>query len=585
MISAAVSSRGCSRASAGEQARTCLRGSAAKIKQSSRNPVLEGPRSHATFAPTFGGLETGGSCAMLDIAAVGAALTRAQQDEALNDLAFFLDEFGSTRAVRVKLQDQESDIKRFKVQVRQLASDGSGACHTNEEVEEDANRQESATTCSATEDADETMAHLDFFLRTYGSTRAVREKLASQKREIVGMQRTIQWLQERRSRAGRREGSSDEPASALTLEMRDEKQDIDTNSTGDTIDADDGGGNEDADILDATMAGDDCEMAAVEEERETRVPVARPPDNLGDRDKEVEKVDTVPREASGVVAALSSHEVERHVVEVSDDRRLRPTDAAKPTESADAVVPDRTAVETSAGGIKRPAVAMLSAAPTIRGKIQKLCGFRGCEKWSWAHGLCCIHDGYRTCSVESCDLIAAAWGLCLQHGGVTRCSSDGCDKNTVSGGHGHCVRHARAQGFLLQGKCKVDGCSCFRASDYYRDTAYERRPVATAKKAKAPVRDHGKLTCKERGCKAKGIVGGDRKGYCFQHGGGYRCQADGCTKARRGCGFCLAHGLNLKSGCKAEGCRKHVVEEGYCLRHYLEREAAGKAPSQRLRQA
>ncbi|KAG7391377.1 hypothetical protein PHYPSEUDO_004912 [Phytophthora pseudosyringae] len=57
---------------------------------------------------------------MLDIKAIGSDLTPKEKDETMTDLAFFLDAFGSTRAVRIKLQEQEKGIKRLGNKVRQL---------------------------------------------------------------------------------------------------------------------------------------------------------------------------------------------------------------------------------------------------------------------------------------------------------------------------------------------------------------------------------------------------------------------------------------------------------------------------------
>lgn len=41
----------------------------------------------------------------------------------------------------------------------------------------------------------ETMTNVEFFLRTFGSTRAVRDKLRIQKLKIVGLRRTLDWCQ------------------------------------------------------------------------------------------------------------------------------------------------------------------------------------------------------------------------------------------------------------------------------------------------------------------------------------------------------------------------------------------------------
>ncbi|GMF51484.1 unnamed protein product [Phytophthora fragariaefolia] len=121
---------------------------------------------------------------MMDIEAVGSDLTSAQQDEVMADLSFFLDEFGSTRAVRVKLQEQQKEIRR-------LMNLKSGGLR-----EEDMNNEEFAIHSSehVSGGVNEIMVDLEFFLRTFGSTRAVREKLEDQKREIAYLYDAVQQL-------------------------------------------------------------------------------------------------------------------------------------------------------------------------------------------------------------------------------------------------------------------------------------------------------------------------------------------------------------------------------------------------------
>ncbi|KAG7391381.1 hypothetical protein PHYPSEUDO_004916 [Phytophthora pseudosyringae] len=138
---------------------------------------------------------------MLDVKAVGSNLTPAQQEETLVDLRFFLDVFGSTSAVRSKLLVQESAIKRLGGQVRHLLDHRDNKFP--QEVEEN-HTQPPDSSIKNDEDVDEIMADIDFFLRTFGSTRAAREKLEGQRQEIVGLRRTLQSLEERQER-GKRE--------------------------------------------------------------------------------------------------------------------------------------------------------------------------------------------------------------------------------------------------------------------------------------------------------------------------------------------------------------------------------------------
>ncbi|ETL89368.1 hypothetical protein L917_11700 [Phytophthora nicotianae] len=128
---------------------------------------------------------------MLDVKGVGSNLTLAEQDEAIADLTFFFDEFGSTGAVRDKLEEQESDIKLLHHQIRRLLNHQSDGF-----VREEGERDKKSRTDIA-EDVDETMKNLDFFIRTFGSTRQVREKLERQRVKVVGLRRTVRWLKER----------------------------------------------------------------------------------------------------------------------------------------------------------------------------------------------------------------------------------------------------------------------------------------------------------------------------------------------------------------------------------------------------
>ncbi|KAG6621348.1 Phosducin protein 3 [Phytophthora cinnamomi] len=155
-----------------------------------------------------------------NVRAVGSDLTPAQKDEVMTDLAFFLDEFGSTRAVCVKLQEQESEIERL----RRLLS---------QETQQDTDTQKRTLSSSeeAVEDVDDIMADLSYFLGTFGSTRAVRERLENQKQEIAALQRATQWVLDARqiqnksdeSRGAVRESA--EPASVHSLSVNERRLD------------------------------------------------------------------------------------------------------------------------------------------------------------------------------------------------------------------------------------------------------------------------------------------------------------------------------------------------------------------------
>ncbi|EGZ10146.1 hypothetical protein PHYSODRAFT_256379 [Phytophthora sojae] len=136
----------------------------------------------------------------MDVTAVGVGLTPAQRDETMTDLSFFLDEFGSTRAARIKLQEQQREIGILETQVRYLLMDRNRGLPSPQEEGKttDSENQSPGNYEFSEESVDDTMADLDFFLRIFGSTRAVREKLENQERKVVGLRRTVQWFQDRR---------------------------------------------------------------------------------------------------------------------------------------------------------------------------------------------------------------------------------------------------------------------------------------------------------------------------------------------------------------------------------------------------
>ncbi|KAG7391378.1 hypothetical protein PHYPSEUDO_004913 [Phytophthora pseudosyringae] len=134
---------------------------------------------------------------MHDVSVVGVGLTPAQQDATMADLVFFLEEFGSTRAVRVELQAQEREIKRFESQIRRFLG-RQGDILSSEETDKD-RINSSKDRVNTEESVDETMADLDFFLQRFGSTRAVRSQLESQRKELVGLKRTVKWFLERQT--------------------------------------------------------------------------------------------------------------------------------------------------------------------------------------------------------------------------------------------------------------------------------------------------------------------------------------------------------------------------------------------------
>ncbi|KAL3667797.1 hypothetical protein V7S43_007348 [Phytophthora oleae] len=122
---------------------------------------------------------------MLDVTSVGANLTPEQQEATLADLTFFLDHYGSTRAVRAKLKEQQREVQRLVDRLQQLLN--------GEDPREDEQRAAAngESVIDHVGDVDETMADVDFFLRVYGSTQAVRHELSVQKNKIEGLNKTI----------------------------------------------------------------------------------------------------------------------------------------------------------------------------------------------------------------------------------------------------------------------------------------------------------------------------------------------------------------------------------------------------------
>ncbi|KAI9983386.1 hypothetical protein PInf_007406 [Phytophthora infestans] len=123
---------------------------------------------------------------MLDVTTVSSELTSAST---LSDLAFFLDQFGSTHAIRLKFHEQQSEIRRLERQVKRVMN------NENETAREE-------TVCSVDSyqvgnDMEQATTDLAFFLKTFGSARAVRENLELQRHRIVGLQRTLQWFTDR----------------------------------------------------------------------------------------------------------------------------------------------------------------------------------------------------------------------------------------------------------------------------------------------------------------------------------------------------------------------------------------------------
>lgn len=71
--------------------------------------------------------------------------------------------------------------------------------------------------------------------------------------------------------------------------------------------------------------------------------------------------------------------------------------------------------------------------------------------------------------------------------------------------------------------------------------------------------------CSHDGCE-KGAVSGGVPGLCISHGGGRRCNVEGCPKSAAGpTNFCVAHGGGKR--CASEGCSRQPNRGGFCRNH------------------
>lgn len=129
---------------------------------------------------------------MPDMCTVESELTPEQLHATIEDVKYFLDDFGSTRAVRRTLLEQKSDIRQLKCTIKRLTEQPSefvGDYDSNGARLDDVyHNDECAVDCIMTD--------VQFFMETYGSTSNVRQLLASQRKEVIGLQRTVRFLEE-----------------------------------------------------------------------------------------------------------------------------------------------------------------------------------------------------------------------------------------------------------------------------------------------------------------------------------------------------------------------------------------------------
>ena len=135
---------------------------------------------------------------------------------------------------------------------------------------------------------------------------------------------------------------------------------------------------------------------------------------------------------------------------------------------------------------------------------KSLCSVAACFAKDVGGGKCKSHGGRATCTKEGCDRKVAARGVCRVHDeSAPRCEEDGCDE--LARARGRCRNH----GGYVNRDCGRDGC-------------------------------------------AKHALSGSE--HCRAHGGGKRCQREGCGKGDAGGGFCVSHGGGKR--CKVPNCPK-----------------------------
>ncbi|CAK9054089.1 Probable WRKY transcription factor 19 (WRKY DNA-binding protein 19), partial [Durusdinium trenchii] len=246
------------------------------------------------------------------------------------------------------------------------------------------------------------------------------------------------------------------------------------------------------------------------------------------------------------------------------------------------------------------------------GQRQKRCAEEGCEKGAKQGGHCKSHGGGRRCEFEGCMKSASGKSsLCVAHGGDRgkRCAEEGCEKEAKQGGHcvSHgggrrcefedCMKSAAGKSLLCiahggdRGKrCAAEGCEKrARRGGYCKSHGGGRRcefedcmKSATGKSSLCVAHggDRGKR-CGEEGCGKLALKGkrcGEegcgklalKGGYCISHGGGRRCEFEGCMKSASGkSSLCIAHGGDpgKKWVCGEQGCQKWALKGGCCVSH------------------
>ncbi|KAK1940528.1 hypothetical protein P3T76_007979 [Phytophthora citrophthora] len=426
---------------------------------------------------------------MLDVTSVGANLSPEQQEATLADLTFFLDSYGSTHAVRFKLKAQQREIQRLMDQLQQLLNGREG-----EELRDD--ERQVATNGELFEDdmggVDETMVDVDFFLRVYGSTQAVRQELSSQRNKIEILSKTIANFEKQQEQQDVNVsetqgckgvgGNSDfgeenevqvESAGVVTQESKEHANDSSQSRSvdcrrlshvtcrtlgcmkwvkrnGDTSEY----CTVHRGVTTASQDGSLVQNESAREEESSRggrcdhddsqtkvIPVQSPKELTAADSKET------PHEFMGFVA----HPVWLlNVNTVAYYQKLRSSLTAIPSTSSsnqNSELREPTTSHVESTGNSSTATKQTNSVRE-NWPSPRVCRHPECNKNAQVHGLCCAHGGYNICKVDGCDRRVISRKLCRYHGGCPRCKMSGCEKITSSIGKGYCYRHAREQGIL-----------------------------------------------------------------------------------------------------------------------------------------
>lgn len=396
---------------------------------------------------------------MLDVRSVGADLTPEQLDETMADVSYFLDEFGSTGAARRKLLEQRRDVRQLKnVVARRLGK-------TPEPVAPEEPR-DLVDVDAPSDEVDRIMTDVQFFLDTFGSTRHARELLEKQRKEIVGLQRTVRFLDERDRKRRRDE------------------------LPGDTF------------VFGKTNEGG----------------IAREP-HTADDNNDMEGGQTSD-DGIDSVAAESSKVVRRKLVEAEPNA----TPATEKSLGESFIRPQRntqTAYDKTASSL---------AVGTAQRPHQKpRCTRDNCTSQAQYRGLCYRHGGFRMCAARTCARKAVSGGFCRLHGDQEATSSHAkCARpdmqvdNQQSNDGG--VQHLASKS--TNDMCNVSWCMHQATPEGYC-SAHGKNAHETGKlKPKAPApkpssstayRRDGHSICAFPGCKKWGAQNGGNSSYCIYH--------------------------------------------------------------------